>query len=192
MTVHDFGERLAYSHSQSDKPWWEIVYRQAFPDLLAIADLRRDGWHQRAGRDRALVMVNGKTIYVDEKCREKHYGDDIAVEVWSRYPPSGGPPYGPTDRAEPGWACKPLDCDFLAYAVEPTQTCYLFPYQGIRSAWRKHGAVWVRNANQDANGFRWIRARNSSYVTISIAVPTWLLNEAITDALTVHWAVAAA
>lgn len=91
MSIHDFDERLAFSHDQSNQDWWEIVYRQAFPDMAAMVDLRHDGWHQRAGRDRGIVLSTGRTVYVDEKVRSEAYAD-IALEIWSQYPKGARPP----------------------------------------------------------------------------------------------------
>jgi len=186
MTVHGFDERLAYSHDQADAPYWPEVYRQAFPDMVHSLDLRHDGWHQRAGRDRAIILTSGRSVFIDEKVRSEAY-DDILVEVWSRYPPGGSKPYRQVATAEPGWGVKPLDCDFLAYAFEPSRTCFLFPFLGIRAAWAKHGSMWRGKATSNEGGFRWIVARNQRYNTISIAVPTRILQECVNDALTVCW-----
>lgn len=184
--IHDFDDSLRYSHGQSDQPWWGEVYRRAFPDLATLVDLRHDGWHQRAGRDRAIVLSSGRTVYVDEKVRSEAY-DDIAVEVWSTYPKDGTRPFPPVDGATAGWARKPLDCDWLAYAFVPTQTCVLIPFLGLRAAFEKSRATWISNADQGSNGFRWVCAQNRRYQTVSIAVPIWILNDAITDAMTVCW-----
>lgn len=186
MTVHDMGRSIAYSHEQSDQPWWEPVYRRAFPDMASMVDLRHDGWHQRAGRDRAIVLSSGRTIYVDEKVRTAAY-DDTLVEIWSVYPKTDGPPYRPVAGARHGWARKPLDCDWLAYAFVPTATCFLLPFLGIRAALEKSKWVWAKSATEKTDGFRWVVAENSRYNTISIAVPTWILRDAITDAMTVYW-----
>jgi hypothetical protein len=187
MTVHGFDERLAYSHDQADAPWWPEVYRQAFPDMVHLLDLRHDGWHQRAGRDRAVILTSGRSVFIDEKVRSEAY-DDILIEVWSRYPLGGSKPYRSIATAEPGWGVKPLDCDFLAYAFEPSRICFLFPFLGIRAAWAKHGSMWRGKATASEGGFRWIAARNQRYNTISIAVPTRILQECVNDALTVCWA----
>lgn len=186
MTIHDFGESLAYSHSQASRPWWEQVYRKAFPDMASMLDLRQDGWHQRAGRDRAVILTSGRAVYIDEKVRSESY-DDVAIEVWSVYPKGGEPPFKPMRGAKNGWAREPKDCDWLAYAFEPDCTCYLFPFLGVRAALEKHKRVWVDNATAVANGFRWIRSQNRTYDTISIAVPIWLLQDAIGDAMTIKW-----
>lgn len=187
MTViHSFDERLAYSHAQADQPWWDLIYRQAFPDMVASADLRHDGWHQRAGRDRAIVLSSGRTIYVDEKVRSEHY-EDVLVEVWSVYPNNGGAPYAPVAGAELGWARKVLDCDWLAYAFEPSQTCHLFPFLGLRAAFERQRLGWIEQATQRINGFRWVLAPNGRYKTVSIAVPTAVLGSAIANAMTVSW-----
>lgn len=49
---HDFAASLTYSHDQADQPWWEQVYRRAFPDFVAMhgskwiaaATTERDGF----------------------------------------------------------------------------------------------------------------------------------------------------
>jgi hypothetical protein len=192
VTIHDFDERLAYSHKQADQPWWEQVYRKAFPDQLKIIDLRHDGWHQRAGRDRAVVLSSGQTIYIDEKARDRRDRRDIAVEIWSIYPKGGEEPYPPVDgRSVPGWARKTLGCDWLAYAFVPSRICYLFPFLGIRAAWEKNWCDWINKATRREAGFDWIVAPNKDYDTICIAVPTQFLNEAIQDAMTITWKAAA-
>lgn len=189
MVVHDFGESLAYSHSQADQPWWEEVYRRAFPDMVSMVDLRHDGWHQRAGRDRAIVLSTGRTIYIDEKSRKEDW-PDILVEIWSVYPKAGRPPYPEVAGAKPGWAVEVKDCDWLAYAIEPTRTCYLLPYLGLRAAVAKKLHVWKDRATSRRDGFRWCLAPNGTYDTISIAVPTEILKRAINNALTVTWSTA--
>lgn len=186
MTVHDFERSLEYSHSQSDAPYWAEVYRQAFPDMVHILDLRHDGWHQRAGRDRAIILSSGRSVFVDEKVRSEAY-EDILVEIWSTYPLNGSAPYLPVASAVPGWGAKPLDCDFLAYAFEPLRICYLFPFLGLRAAWEKHGAMWRGKATQKEGGFHWVPALNRRYKTICIAVPIRILQDCVTDAMTISW-----
>lgn len=186
MTVHDFDRQLEYSHGQSDAPYWQEVYQQAFPDMVHLLDLRHDGWHQRAGRDRAIILASGRSIFVDEKVRSKDY-QDILVEVWSAYPLAGHKPYPPHASARPGWGVKPLDCDFLAYAFERSRTCYLLPFLGIRAAWKKHAAMWIGKASTREGGFEWVEARNRTYKTISIAIPVRVLQDCVNDALTVCW-----
>jgi len=186
-TVRNFAERLAYSHAQSDQPWWEEIYRRAFPDFSAMVDLRPDGWHQRAGRDRVVVLNSGKPLYIDEKAREDDYGD-VFVEVWSIYPKNcSGSGYPSRPGAVPGWACKALDCDYLAYAVVPRQVCYLFPYQGIRAAWDKYGGDWRGAAQLRRAGFSWRESPNGTYNTVGICMPVTALWDAIKDALTISW-----
>lgn len=188
MSLH-FEQQLRYSHSQSDAPYWREVYQRAFPDMVHLLDLRHDGWHQRAGRDRVVLLASGRSIFIDEKVRRKNY-QDILVEVWSTYPKAGKEPYPPVHGAREGWGVKPLDCDFLAYAFESQRTCYLLPFLGIRAAWSKHAKMWIAKASAQEDGFAWIVARNHSYNTISIAVPVRVLQDCVNDALTVCWAAA--
>lgn len=187
MIVHGFGDRLAYSHEQADQPWWEEVYRVAFPDMLSMVDLRHDGWHQKAGRDRAIVLGSGKTIYVDEKARSETY-PDILIEVWSIYPKSKPPSLECVTGAKPGWAADgSKDCDWLAYAFVPTRVCHLLPFLAVRAALERFKTAWAACASSKTLGFRWVPGENGSYTTWSIAVPITRLKSQMSEALTVHW-----
>lgn len=193
-----FHDDLAFSHSLSNEPWWETVYRRAFFDFKVMVDLRADGWHQRAGRDRAIVLSTGRTLYVDEKGRRDDW-PDVLVEIWSEYPKVAKQAAYPATRGSVnGWSRKPLDCDYLAYAIVPARTCYLFPFLGVRAAVVKHGQRWSdeagraferRESGLSCRGFvQWaVSKRNRTYDTVNLAVPVGQLHAAIGDALTVRW-----
>lgn len=180
MTVHNFKESLKKSEQYVDAPWWLDVYREAFPTLQAHVSVREDGWAQRAGIDRVLTLECGRTITVDEKVRERDYGD-ILLEYWSN-----------AERQIRGWVCKPLACDFIAYAVAPTSTCYLLPTLTLRSAWRKNAEKWISLGRQKKDGFQWCPAKNGTYTTVSVAVPKDVLMTAMRDAMVVSWSKEAA
>lgn len=167
--VHDFADSLAASHRASDLPIWEEIYRKSFPDFLAMVDHRQDGEHQRAGIDRSVILENSKQILIDEKIRWKPY-PDIAVEYLSN------------DRTgAPGWACKPLRADYIAYAIAPLGMCYLLPVIQLQQAWRSKGEIWK------ASCFI-VRAPNRGYTTLSAAVPVHELFSEIGRALRVPFA----
>lgn len=167
--VHDFTESLAASHRASDLPIWEEIYRKSFQGFLAMVDHRQDGEHQRAGIDRSVILENSKQILIDEKIRWKPY-PDIAVEFLSN------------DRTgAPGWACKPLRADYIAYAIAPLGMCYLLPVIQLQQAWRRKGELWK------ASCFI-VRAPNRGYTTLSAAVPVHELFSEIGRALRVPFA----
>lgn len=168
MTVHSFRESLARSNTYTDADWWPEVYREAFPTMQAMVCVRNDGWAQRGGIDRVLTLECGRTVTVDEKVREKDYGD-ILLEYWSN-----------KERRVHGWVCKPLACDFIAYAVAPTKTCYLLPVLTLRRAWRLCGPEWVKT-------HKVCEARNEGYTTVSVAVPVGAVMDALKDASIVTW-----
>src|SRR3954469_7630494 len=95
-SAHDFFEQLEFSHECADAPFWEVVYRRAFPNLAALVNVRKDGWAQRGGIDRQLILSSGRAIAVDEKVRKRSW-PDFALERWSD-----------RDRRVPGWVQKPL------------------------------------------------------------------------------------
>jgi hypothetical protein len=175
MTVHDFTRSLAASHAQADAPWWETVYRQAFPAFETMVNLRADGWAQRGGIDREIVLSDGTVLKVDEKVRSRDWAD-IALERWSD-----------RDRRTPGWVQKGLTCDFIAYAFVPSGTCYLLPFQTLRRAWQTEGRAWIDKAEQGRDGFRVVLAQNNGYTTESVAVPIPVLLDAIRDSMVIRF-----
>jgi hypothetical protein len=174
--LHDFRKSLAMSHAQADADWWPTVYRKAFPSFDSMSCVRNDGWAQRGGIDRVIVLKSSKTISVDEKVRAKDWGD-IALERWS-------------DRGKqtPGWIQKDLACDFIAYAFIPSQRCYLFPFLTLRKAWLIEGRRWCDLAEAEVGGFKVILAKNNGYTTESVAVPIDVLLAPIRQAMIVSWA----
>lgn len=168
MTIHTFAKSLARSDAYSEAPWWEETYRSFFPGFSSMVSVRDDGWAQRAGIDRVIVLKSGRTITVDEKVRDGVW-DDILLERWS-------------DEAKrtPGWVQKDLACDFIAYAFAPERTCYLLPFLPLRRAWIQHGRSWSRRHQT-------IRANNGSYVTASVAVPIAELYCALNAAMATSW-----
>jgi len=168
MTVHNFKESLEKSHEQEGAPWWKTVYTEAFPAFETMVSVRNDGWAQRGGIDRLIILKSGKTITVDEKVRYKEY-NDILLERWSN-----------EERKTPGWIQKDLACDYIAYAFVNSQRCYLFPFLQLRKAWLKHGREWIQKYQE-------IRADNGNYTTVSVGIPTKVLQDAITESMIVQW-----
>lgn len=165
--VHDFNERLRFSHKYADESWWKICYERAFPTMIGMHDHREDGQHQRAGIDRSIILSSGKTLWIDEKVRERDYGD-IILEEWSR------------EGIDPGWAVKLLLCDYIAYAVVPIKTCYLLPVPQMQAAWNKNSERWKRSCEM-------VPAKNKGYTTISWAIPIKELYGEIGKMLRVSW-----
>lgn len=172
---HDFKSSLEKSHAQADAPWWEPVYRSAFPGFVSMQNIRQDGWAQRGGIDRLVVLRDGTTLKIDEKVRYKSY-PDILLEVWSDH-----------ERRIPGWIEKDLTCDFIAYAFVPTQICYLLPFHTLRRAWEENKVAWGLLAAQNQDGFRIVDADNNTYKTRSYVIPLAHLRTALGDAMAIRW-----
>ena len=164
--VHDFHESLQKSHKASDLPLWEEIYRSAFPNYQAMIDHRQDGEHQRAGIDRSVILANSKQILIDEKIRGRNkitgkVYEDIALEYVSN-----------TSNRSPGWVCKPLRADYIAYAIAPLGIAYLLPVAQLQSAWSINGDEWKQR-------FPRVESRNKGYSTISVGIPVNTLFPAI-------------
>lgn len=147
--------------------FWDAAYRCAFPNLVTHARCDGDTESQRMGIDRLLFLSNGQELRIDEKKRERDYGDFL-IEYLSN------------DRTRaPGWIEKDLFIDYLAYAFVPSQKVYLFPWPLLRRAWHVYGDEWRRLARQNRDGFRQIVAHNQGYRTHAIAVPKKRLYQCI-------------
>ena len=168
MIVHDFQASLERSASYVDAPWWETVYRAAFPSFATMVVMRQDGWAQRGGIDRKIVLASGKTFDIDEKVRERDYPDFCLEYLSDR------------DRRAPGWVAKDLACDFIAYAFVPSQRCYLLPFPALRKAWHGNGLKWIADYPR-------IEAQNRDYVTVSVAVPITVVLDAMERAMVLSW-----
>lgn len=150
--VHNFHERLRYSQTTSDEPFWEAVYRKAFPSLVCQVICKGNNEAQHKGIDRVLMLANGRIVKIDEKKRERDYSD-ILLETVSN------------DRTGAvGWIEKDLDIDYLAYAFMPSKRCYMLDWQMLRRAWQANKAAWIEQ-------FKKIEAKNAGYSTWSLAVP---------------------
>lgn len=154
--IHDFENRLAYSERASAEPFWDAVYRKAFSNLVNHMQCSGNTESQRQGVDRVLHLANGKTLYVDEKKREKDY-PDILLEYVSV-----------DTTGAPGWIEKDLTIDYLAYAFMPTLRCYLMPWPILRLAWQRNKAEWMRQ-------YKPVEAKNKTYTTYSLPVPLQVL-----------------
>jgi hypothetical protein len=133
------------------------VYEKAFPYFQEMLNHRMDGEHQRAGVDRSIILFNSKQILIDEKVRFRNEKtgkvyEDVLLEYLSD-----------VDRSVPGWVCKPLRADYIAYAIAPLGRCFLLPVPAMQQAWSQHGECWIRE-----HGYR--DALNDGWLTRSCPV----------------------
>lgn len=156
--MNDFYACLQESHEAEDLPLWETVYREAFPNVVAIVSHRKDGFWQRSGIDRSIILETSKQILIDEKARGRNRRtgrvyEDIALEYISN-----------DQTGALGWVCKPLMCDYIAYAIIPNGICYMLPVLQLQLAWERNKDRWLEDY-----GSR--QAINKNYNTLFCPVP---------------------
>ncbi len=166
---HDFMKSLAKSHAADKLPIWEEMYRSFFDGFHTMCNHRQDGEHQRAGIDRSVILKNSTQVLIDEKCRFRNEKtgrvyDDIALEYVSN-----------TRTNAPGWVCKPLRCDYIAYAIAPLGVGYMLPVRELQNMWRGWGDLILSKPDS----YRQISAANKGYNTLSVCVPPKILVKAI-------------
>jgi len=173
--MHQFSEDLCWAESQADAPYWWPLYKDAFPSLVHMERVKKDGWAQRGGIDRLLVLESGKTLHVEEKARRKYY-PDVALEHWSNY-----------ERQIPGWIEKDLATDYFCYVWVPKAQGVLFPFHTLRKAWLTNRESWMKQAEYRQNGFYIAKSPNPGYTTYSTCVPLPIISAAVKDAMKVSW-----
>lgn len=164
--VNDFNECLEMSHEADKLPFWHDVYKKAFPSMVEMVNHRQNGWHQMAGIDRSIVLDTSKQILVDEKVRgrNKKTGKvyrDISLEHISN-----------DKTGALGWVCKPLACDYIAYAIAPLGLCYILPVNQLQIAWSKNKEEWIQ-------AYKERPAKNRNYNTWFVPVPVNVVFKAI-------------
>jgi hypothetical protein len=168
----NFQNDLAFSHTFEDHPIWDYVYKKTFPTMLGMVSYRQDGFWQREGVDRGIILPTTKQLFVDEKVRgrNKKTGkvyDDVLLEYLSS-----------KENNKPGWVCKPLRADYIAYLIYPRGRCYLLPVVQLQIAWLKYGNQWIKDYPK-------IEAPNPGYTTVSVGVPPDILFQKIGQELRV-------
>ena len=120
-----------------------------------------------------MVQFNGYKQFevnfvFDEKVRRKDYGD-ILLEFISN-----------NKTNSPGWVVKSLECDFIAYAIEPTRRCFLLPVVPLQRAWRLYSKEWILNY-----GVKY--SENAGYSTLNCPIPFKELMRKMSEALYFRW-----
>jgi len=165
MKLSNFTEDLNFSYSASLEGFWEQIYKKAFSDIESI-ELVTNLQMQRKGVDRIIYLKNGHKINIEEKIRRTEY-NDILLEYIS------------VDKTNaPGWIEKDLAIDYLAYGFIQSQRVYLFPWQMLRRTWLHYKNNWLKK-------YKRIVAKNETYNTLSIAIPTDILRNAVKTAMVI-------
>lgn len=169
--VHCFTTSLENSHRLNNESDWVAFYKRIWPDATMIIRLDADSQMQRNGIDRIIMLPSGKQLLIDEKCREKDYGDVLLETVSVRKRKEDG---SVVDE-KIGWALDDSKhCDFVAYAIPSASKCYLLPFQLTKEALRVNLVSWSRNER---------KAKNNGYETVNVAVKWAVLYEAIKEVM---------
>jgi hypothetical protein len=152
--VHDFHESLKRGENARLHAFWDEAYQKHFPTVQKIERFT-DMQQQRSGRDARVILQGGEIIHVQEKSRDRDDDSDIALEFEHR---------GDRYHAA-GWVELDLQIHYLAYAFVPIRKVYFLPWHQLRLAWIKYGEEWKSN-------YFIAKAKNKTYVSYSVCVPT--------------------
>lgn len=158
--MNNFHRDLQYSLEVRADKYFNIFYREVFPDIKAIVFVE-DKEIQKKGIDKFIYFGNGKVISIDEKRRRKAY-EDILLEVYSN-----------VERKKKGWLHN-SHCDFIVYYIEPLRKAYILNTLLLRMAWKENSSKWVK-------AYGWKECKNETYTSLSVCVPTTVLINAIKE-----------
>lgn len=153
--MNDFKTDLEYS---MDDAVFDNFYKSNFPGLKEIR-FEDNLQKQIKGIDKTLIFKSGLEITIDEKKRRVDYGD-ILLELYSN-----------KETKRKGWLYT-AQCDYMAYAIIPKKKIYFLPMVLLKITWNENGAKWM-------NLYKSIEAINKNYTTLSIAIPTNVLLDAL-------------
>lgn len=165
--VHDF----ATSANYDDAVWWRDFYRATLTHYRGHEHVT-DRTLQRQGIDHR-VKAGDAELLIDCKVRSRRY-PDVLLEIKHEHDDG---------RRTRGWARKPLRCHYLAYIYKSEACGLLISFHLMQRALSAHYAEWKAKATAEVDGFRWVPARNKTYTTVSIAVPTDVLLAAMNEAV---------
>jgi len=149
-------------------PFWDKVYKIYFGDDVVISKTITDLVLQKKGVDRVLTLKNGKKYLIDEKVRFSDY-EDILLEFLSA-----------KEFNTLGWIEKDLSIDYILYAFDKKQVCYVLDYITLKRVWKYYGEIWKKK-------YFIVNAKNKSknggiYTTVSVAVPINVLIDVMKNA----------
>jgi hypothetical protein len=158
-----FGNDLTFERRAS--PLLDEAYYALWPQITSMV-MNNDKELQYHGIDRYLYLQDGTTLKIEEKIRREWYGDILLEYISSDV------------KKSPGWMNRDLECNYLLYAVLPTNTLYWFYWPALKELWDFNKANWIQFAEHKQHGFSRIPSKNTSedgqhiYTTLSVGVPT--------------------
>lgn len=159
MAVHEFN--AATSGECDTHEWWEGLYRECFPGFRRW-EIETDVARQKRGIDHNVILRSNRQVYVDVKCRHRQpQYTDVLLESHHEFPDG---------RMTQGWALDPMKVnDFVAYGHEGS--ALLIPTYQLALAIDTLWDDWTEFATHEADGFRWVEAKNRAYTSVNLAVP---------------------
>ena len=140
MTIHNFNERLSWSQGRK-KGTWEDVIKSLIHGCVEVQ--QSDDEDDKNGVDYWASLRSGAFIAIDLKARGTgasrfwRFGEpEFALETWAVIPENGL--IGKT-----GWALSEAkNVDYILFAFEDTDLCYLVPFQLLRMAFVENYKIW--------------------------------------------------
>jgi len=158
--THNFHDSNEKSLDAKMFPFWEKVYFELFGNDIEISKTIEDLEMQKKGIDRIITLKNGKKYLIDEKVRFTDY-DDILLEYLSA-----------KETGSKGWIEKDLTIDYILYAFNNKQVCYVLDYITLKRVWKYYGEQWKKK-------YKIVEAKNhfhsGIYTTVSVVIPTSVL-----------------
>jgi len=153
--MNEFKVDLEYSLEASENKMFDNFYFRVFP-LLKEIKIVKELDLQKQGIDKILIFKNGRKLLIDEKKRRSIY-NDILLEEYSNF-----------EKKIVGWLGRNKVTDYLVYAIMPTKKVFLLPFVLLQKAWLHNYHQWFKTYGR-------VFARNNTYKTSNIPIPSEIL-----------------
>ena len=164
MGQSDFYQDVIFSLRKDLAERLDLFYFKYFPDLTNIEKIN-DEIRQKQGIDKILHFKNGDSKNLEEKIRDKDYGD-VLLEEYSNY-----------EGKKLGWILKDQVSDYLVYIILPKNRLYMLDYHKLKGLFLDNYHLWLQKY-----GRRFGKTYQNGkllYETSNIAIPAKELSEAI-------------
>jgi len=164
MGQSDFYQDVIFSLRKDLAERLDLFYFKYFPDLAHIEKIN-DEIRQKQGIDKILHFKSGESKNIEEKIRDKDYGD-ILFEEYSNY-----------ETKSLGWMLKDQATDYLIYVILPKNRLYVFDYPKLKTLFLGNYNNWL--LKYDRKMGKTLQNGKLLYETSNIPVPLTLVKDCI-------------
>ena len=156
--IYEFQKDLSTSQQEASDADWYSIYEKMFVDFNNMGFVK-DKETQAQQIDRVILLNNGAEINVEEKV-DYYNNQRVALEL-----------VADVEHHKLGWMEKPSNSQWLAYKKQALGQCLFLPMRALKEAYKANAGKWQALAANEQEDYKFGRAQNKGYSSISLLVP---------------------